>query len=318
VLTLVAGTAAAFAVAEKLKLERSPVTPTDFTREFSPVCDCETGEARLRVRFRRAVTVTATIVDGGGQPVRTLSERERVERGRRVYTWDGRDDSGAIAADGRYQLHLRIVSERRSILVPTAIRLDTKPPRLRNVELRPDVFSPDGDGHGDVVRVGYEATERATAELVVDGQVAVRTAAKAKRQRHGLQWRGGLPEAPDVKAATGDREVVLVVRDLAGNEAVRRFTVRLRYIELDRSAYEAEPGGSLDFSVDTDSLEYAWYLYRPRAGRLGRPVLFEGRETDRAVTVPIPSDARPGTYILRVIATGHRARATVAVVQSTR
>jgi hypothetical protein len=318
VLVLVAGTAAAFTVAERLKLERSPVVPTDYRQEFSPVCGCETARAVLPVRFRRAETVTATIVAPTGETVRTLAEREQLERGRHVYTWDGRDDAGAVVADGRYLLRLWFVRERRSILIPITIRVDTRPPRLRQVVLRPKVFSPDGDGRGDRLRARYVANERATAELVVDGRVAVRTLARAKGSPHGLQWLGRFATEGGelVTAKPGDHEVELVVRDLAGNEAVRRFTVRLRYIELDRNAYEAETGGELRFSVDTDALEYGWFLYRPRQGRLGRPVLYDGRETERSVTVPIPADAKPGTYILRVIAVGHRARATVAVTQS--
>ena len=87
----------------------------------------------------------------------------------------------------------------------------------------------------------------------------------------------------------------------------------MRYIELDRSAYEARPGGTLSFNVDTDAADYAWYLYRPRAGRLGRPVLFDTDVVDREVAVPIPADARPGTYILRAVEGDRRARANVAV-----
>jgi hypothetical protein len=318
VLVLVAGTAAAFAVAERLKLERSPVTPTDFTREFSPVCDCDTAEATLRLRFRRPETVTATIVGPSGEVVRTLAERERVDPGPHVYTWDGRDEAGAIAPDGRYLLRLRFVDERRSILVPTTIRLDTQPPRLRAVRHRPDVISPDGDGHGDRLRVVYRTNERHTAELVVDGSRQVRTRVRAPRMRHGLQWFGRVSDESGgvverVPAAKGEHAVELVVSDLAGNRSSSEFTVRVRYIELDRSAYEVQPGGTLTFTVDTDAAEFAWYLYRPRAGRLRMPVLFQTGVTEPTVEVPIPADARPGTYILRVIEDDRRARATVSV-----
>jgi hypothetical protein len=318
VLLLVAGTAAAFAVAERLKLQRSPVTPTEFTREFSPVCDCATAEATLRLRFRRPETVTAVIVRPSGEVVRTLVEREQVDPGPHTYTWDGLDESGALAPDGRYFLRLQFVDERRSILVPTSIRLDTQPPRLRAVRFRPEVISPDGDGRRDRLRVVYRTNERHTAELVVDGTRQVSTRVRAARKRQGLQWfgrvsdeSGGIVER--VPAAKGEHAVELVVSDLAGNQASSEFTVLVRYIELDRSAYEVEPGGTLTFTVDTDAAEYKWYLHRPRAGRLGPPVLFATGVTEPTVEVPIPADARPGTYILRVVEDDRKARATVSV-----
>jgi hypothetical protein len=321
VLVLVAGTAAAFAVSERLKLERSPVVPTSFTREFSPVCDCDTATATLRLRFRRDETVTARIVAPSGDVVKTLAERERVGQGSTAYVWDGRDEAGTLVPDGRYLLRLDFVRERRSILVPTTIRVDTKPPRLRGVRFRPDTISPDGDRRRDRVRVVYRATEAHTAELQVDGQLEVGpTRVRAQRRRYALQWQGTVRPPGDgaerVPAAPGDHDLALVVRDLAGNEAVAESTVRVRYIELDRSAYEAQPGGTLSFTVDTDADEFAWYLYRPRAGRFGRPVLFDTGVTERDVTVRLPEDARPGTYILRAVEDDRKARATVAVTQA--
>ena len=318
VLLLVAGTVAAFALAERLKLERSPVVPTAFTREFSPVCACDTAKATLRLRFRRPETVTAAIVTPAGDVVRTLAEREQVDPGPHVYTWDGRDESEAIVPDGRYLLRLRFVKERRSILVATTIRVDTTPPRLRAVRHRPDVISPDGDGRRDRLRVTYRTNERHIAELLVDGSRQVATRVRAARRRYGIQWFGRVRDESSggmerVPATKGEHDVALVVSDLAGNRATSEFTILVRYIELDRSAYEVEPGGTLTFTVDTDAAEYAWYLHRPRAGRLGPPVLFATGATEPATEVPIPADARPGTYILRVVEDDRKARATVSV-----
>src|SRR5687767_8400856 len=94
VLVLLGGTAAAFAVTEVLKLERSPITAPRFTKHFSPVCGCEKEEARLSLRLRKADTVDATIVDPGGNTVRTLLEDQRLRRGPVTLEWDGRDDAG--------------------------------------------------------------------------------------------------------------------------------------------------------------------------------------------------------------------------------
>ena len=72
VVALLVGTAAAFAVTERLKLVRSPIAAPEIDRVFSPVCDCERDEAAIAFRLREADRVDLAIVDGDGDVVRTL------------------------------------------------------------------------------------------------------------------------------------------------------------------------------------------------------------------------------------------------------
>ena len=58
-LALLGATAAAFAVTERLKLERSPVTGTRVDHVFSPVCECARDVAVISIVLRRRETVTA-------------------------------------------------------------------------------------------------------------------------------------------------------------------------------------------------------------------------------------------------------------------
>jgi hypothetical protein len=260
--------------------------------------------------------VTATIVDLQDRPVRVIAVREEIAAGTHAFVWDGRDESGDVVEDGRYRLRLRFERERRSILVPTVIRVDTRAPRLRGVTVSRETISPDGDGRGDKLVIRYRTDERASAELVVDGRVVVRTRLRERGTRHKLEWRGTFRDETTgelVPAPRGTYEVSLVVRDVAGNESAETFPLRVRYIELDQTAYEAEVGGVLRFTVDTDAAVYEWFLFRPRNGRFGPPVLLDREVTEREVAVRIPSDARPGTYVLRAVAVEHRARANVAV-----
>jgi hypothetical protein len=226
-LLLVGGTSAAFAVAEKLKLERAPVTAPRFTRQFSPPCACATSTAELQLRFRRAETVDATIVDAAGETVRVLSEHQRIRRGDHTFVWDGRDDRGRVVADGRYRLRLHFERERRSILVPTAIRVDTRPPRLRNVAVSPELITPGGKGP-DRVHITYFASEKSRAELLVDGRPAVRTAFRARGDVR-LQWQGRVRDAAgnSVAAEPGEHELTLIVTDRAGNAARTAFSVTI-------------------------------------------------------------------------------------------
>ena len=62
VLALLGATAAAFAVTERLKLERSPVTGTRVDRVFSPVCECARDVAVISIVLRRRETVTLDIL----------------------------------------------------------------------------------------------------------------------------------------------------------------------------------------------------------------------------------------------------------------
>ena len=73
---LLAGTAAAFALTEGLKLEKTPVLGTQVGKVFSPTCRCPTRRVRIFFRLRKAETLTVTI-ERGGTPIRTLVGRAR-------------------------------------------------------------------------------------------------------------------------------------------------------------------------------------------------------------------------------------------------
>jgi hypothetical protein len=324
-LAVIAGSSAAFAVSEKLKVERAPIGAVRFepkTRHFSPVCGCRTRALRLSYVFRRADTVAVTVVNAKGNTVRRLVDGERLARGRHAFEWDGRDDAGMLAPDGAYRLRIRFLQERRSILAPIAFQLDTRPPRVR-ATISGTTISPDGDGRGDAVEIAYRTSEKGTVELAVDGALLLERRAGAPRVRHRLRWGGRVPagtggRAPDrngrVPARPGDHELVLTLRDIAGNATHVRFAVRVRYVELNAASYEARPGGSFAFSVNTDARSFQWSLLSP-LGRAARRVVLSGESQGATASVRIPGGARPGFYVLRVEANGHRARATVRVVR---
>ena len=214
-LALVAASAAAFTVTERLKLERSPITAPRFDRQFSPVCDCPTAVARLRLLFREAETVDATVVDSQGNAVRTLASGEAVPAGRHTFLWDGRDDDGELVPDGVYRLRLRLEREGRTIAVPTTIRVDTTPPRVVLLAVRPSAFVPGSSGRRSYVKVVFRSSERGQQELIVDGEVASTSPVRA-RGRSSLNWRGTLDGQ---QVEPGSYELAVRVRDRAGNES---------------------------------------------------------------------------------------------------
>jgi hypothetical protein len=308
VLVLLAGTTVAFVLTEELKLERSPIVRPRFDLVFSPTCACRQETARLRLRLRRANTIDAVIVDDDGEPVRTLESEVRHEPGRLVYAWNGRSDGGSVVPDGRYRLRLHFARERRTILVPNVVRVDTQPPEVELVTVTPRGLSPDGDGRRDSARIEVTTSERAAPLLLVDGVLAARGNVQAAGAGE-LTWPGTRDDQP---LGPGRYTLGLQARDEAGNVTSARqvVEVRIRYIELAGESFRARRGGLLRFRALTDAREFRWTL--SRRGRQGRTVL-AGTARRPAVALRLPTRIRPGRYVLRVAANGYDADAAVVV-----
>jgi hypothetical protein len=271
VLVLLVVTAAAFGNAERLKLERSPVTAPRLDRVLGPTCRCDRRTARLELRLRRADRVDVSMVDGRGEEVRRLASDLERPPGVARFEWDGRDDARRVVPNGRYRLRIRLHDARRTITVPTPVRVDSTPPRIALLSARPQVISPDGDGRGDRVQYVYRANELALAWVVVDGADTVRGRLHpAGRGR--IRWRGridGMPMRP------GSYETALVAEDEAGNRSqpTRRIAVRVRYVDLVTVPARVRSGAEVRFRVDADAKEVA-LRWESRGGRgsVGAPV----------------------------------------------
>ncbi|MDQ4018861.1 MAG: hypothetical protein M3188_03375 [Actinomycetota bacterium] len=226
-MALLLATVAAFALAERLKLERSPVTAPRFTRLIGPECGCEKARADLRVRLRQADRVTAMIVGEDGEEVRRLATRLERPRGRVRFVWDGRDGAGKPAADGLYRLRLELERADRTITIPTPVRVDGTPPRLRLVSATPRAITPDGDGRADRVLYVYRSSERAYAVVYVNGRYTVR-GRSWRRGRGRVRWRARVEGGGYVEPGVYRTWIEAV--DPAGNRSERSpvVTVRVR------------------------------------------------------------------------------------------
>jgi FlgD Ig-like domain len=285
---LLAATATAFAVTERLKLEDSPVIRTTFAGRFSP----KLVDERIGFRLRREEDISLDISNSKGTIVKHGIGSGVFGQAYHQFAWDGRDDSGRIVPDGTYHVELTLKDEDRTIEFPRPVVVDSTPPTIQDVTIRHRLFSPDGDRRADQVNVRYTFSEPAFAILYVDGK---RVATSYRKKPVGtIQWygRGKRP---------GDYRLALAAQDLAGNTAgsTREFTVRLRYIELFKHKFTPR-GRILRVRVSTDVKTVAWRLGPTRGN--GKPQLLR---------LPVPS--RPGRYTLTVSANGHRARATVLV-----
>lgn len=286
-LGLLGGTAAAFAVTERLKLVPSPIVAPRVTEAFSPVCACVTAEATISFELRDPDRVTVTVIDDDGDDVETIASDERHPAGRIAFTW-----SGAGAAEGAYRARVHLDEARRTIVIPNRMQLDTTPPAVTVEAIRPRVFSPDRDGRVDAVHAFFSVSERASVLLYVDGQRAIES---PPRQRGKIDWYGG--DRPQ-----GVYSLAVGARDLAGNESARSAatSVRLRYLTITPRRVVVPAGVRFGVRVSTDRPSYTWRL----GSRSG---------IARRATLALRAPTQPGRYTLRLSYPGRRAAVPVFV-----
>ena len=291
VVGLLGGSAAAFAVTERLKLVRSPITHTRVDKVVSPASG---RRAAIVFKLRKGDRLSLAIVTSNDRVVRALVNATTVRAGRHRYTWNGRSDDGTVVPDGAYRPQVHLANAHRTILLPNPIVVDSKPPHITLVRKNLAVVSPDGDTRHDYLKVFFRTTEPARAVLVANGHRVV----KVKSFKAGsLQWgrRNGMPTKP------GIYRLYLRAIDQAGNAGPRsrRFTVRIRFIELGRQVIRTRAGGRIVVPVSTDARFYTW--------RIGSR---HGRVSSRRLVLEAGA---PGRYHLIVSSRGHKARALVVV-----
>ena len=123
-LALLVGSAVAFGVAERLKVEKSPVAGTMVDKVFSPVCRCPQRRAMISFRLRRADRLKLSLLDDEGREIRILVSGERAARGPHEFLWNGRDDDGRLVPEGRYRPKVELGRADRTIVLPNPIRVD--------------------------------------------------------------------------------------------------------------------------------------------------------------------------------------------------
>jgi hypothetical protein len=212
VLALLGGTAAAFAVTESLKLQKSPIYATRVTKIFSPVCRCESDRAQIAFRLRQRDHVTVAIENAAGRTVRLIVDNRRTPSGFHSYPWDGRLASGRLAPDGTYRPRLELDDADRSIVLPNRITLDTVRPRIVPLGARVGPL---------LVSVRYRVSEHARGVLLVGGRQVVKT--------YRAPLEGSISVSRGLLRRRGLAGVVAVAAvDGAGNRsATKRLTERV-------------------------------------------------------------------------------------------
>lgn len=296
VVALLAATAAAFALTQGLKLQKSPIFGTRVQPVFSPVCDCPKQTARIAFKLRKADRLDISIVDGG-EVVRTIERGKRYPKGPVVIRWDGRDDAGRILPEGDYRPRIHVRSEHQTITLPNPIRIDVTPPVIHDVTVRPRVISPDGDRRSDKLTVHYRLSEDGRGVLFVNGKRRALT--RFPRTDETIVWNGKVRGRP---VRQGVYAIQLLAFDQAGNRSARTpaIPIAVRYVALGRDRITAVAGAPFAVRVSSDAVRVRWTL----GGRSGFA---------RPGTLRLLAPLQKGRFTLTVSANGHTARAAVFV-----
>lgn len=210
---LVVATMAAFVVTQHLKrtppiLLHAAVRPA----HISPGGNGTQDSARIGFEVKRSDEATVNVVDLAGDPVRSLGRRAARPGVLVRLAWNGRTDAGGLAPEGKYRVRVDLRRAGRTITIPGGVSVDTHPPEVVVLRLRPIPRS-----RGFSVRLkGY--ISRAPVLLVyrVSHGRARLVARRPGRPGGGLSWEGEIRGRP---APAGTYELAIRVRDLAGNLA---------------------------------------------------------------------------------------------------
>jgi hypothetical protein len=296
VLALLGASAAAFALTEGKKLQKTPITKTYVGKLFSPVCECPTDHVAIRFRLRKADRLTVSIRRGGAT-VDTLVADKPYRRGWVRLTWDGIQASGIAVADGVYRPAVHLAREHRTIVLPNPIAVDTVPPQVVGAQPAPLLLSPDGDGRGDVLTVRYRLNEKAHGVLLVDRQRRVYS--KFARDADTLRFFGRVNGKP---LPAGPHPLTFAAKDPAGNlsKPQRIGTLTIRYVTLARHLVSVGPRERFYIRVSADAKRISWRF----GGRSG---------SARPGTLVFRAPKKTGTYRLYVSFAGHADKARVKV-----
>ncbi|HZT90956.1 MAG TPA: hypothetical protein VFA05_02860 [Gaiellaceae bacterium] len=310
VLALLAATAAAFAVTEGAKLERSPIYATHVDPSppvFSPAAKALPRHARnahltahIRFRLRVRERVTVWLVDARGRRVRMLQPPVTVPAHHGLdLVWDGLGDAGLAVPDGEYKPVVKLENSHRTIELPNPITVDTKPPVIHVRKPQHAIISPDGDHHHDSFTTTYRLSEPAHAVLYERGHLVEYTRFQPLAGK--LTWNGELGHPPR-PVRPGLYVLYAAAQDTAGNVSTPYpfAIIQVRYVVLARSRVVVGPGATFFVRVSTDAPSVRWKL----AGRSG---------VERSGTLRFRAPKRRGRFHLYVFAAGHAARCTVVV-----
>jgi hypothetical protein len=282
---LIAATIAAFFVTQHLKVSTPlvagfPHPDPGAINPYGARCGAE-DHSRMRISFyllHRSDDVDVYMVDQNGTIVRTLAIGRHMRRGVRHpdgdFSWNGREDNGAVAPDGKYYVRVALLGQGRTVQLdkPVTVLTNGPHPSVRSVtpSLLPQGTTPAhiryrGNENHDPTVMLYRTDLPGRPRLV--DQFAV-------SRRSPAQWNGQVQGHP---AAAGTYLVGLEVSDVACN--IGRFPpvlpppagsttgagVTIRYLAAQPPLDPVAAGERATVNVDARGHTFTWTLWRASA-----------------------------------------------------
>ncbi len=213
--------------------------PRDGRHDAVAMSARSTGATRWRLTAARLTGATA------GSPVRTVSGAGGAPR----TSWNGRTDTGAAAADGRYRLTLAVLDPAGNFAARSwDVVVDGTAPTAA-LAATPATFSPDGDGAADASVLRWINAEPAlTTVRITHGTRLVRAdTLTGPRTSGSIRWNGRTKSG--VRLPDGTYLVRVTVQDSAGNRRTTTATVR-----IDRTAGWLRWAPAAFYPQDLDAL----------------------------------------------------------------
>jgi hypothetical protein len=177
---------------------------------ITPNGDGQGDSAVVGYRLSKAASVTVTVVDAFGAPVRTVLDRAWTRAGARTV-----EISGDGLADGLYTVSLAARTPAGEV-AETAVSL-TVSRTLGLVALSPAAFSPNGDGRNDRLELAFTLAAPATARVRVEREgrwVATLLLAELPAGEQRLSWDGARPGGAALR--DGSYHAVVEATDAVG------------------------------------------------------------------------------------------------------
>ena len=322
---LVAATAGAFFVTQKLKTSDPVVKRLALQRFFSPNGDGRKESAGISFQLPKGDRVTVDVVDGGGDRVKRLAADRGLPAGTHRLRWNGRDDRGHVPADATYYVRVTLREQGRAVTGPRGIVLTTAAPRPRLLSVAPGRLA-------SARRV--PVTVRFTGPAVVrpifrvwrtDGERVRQVASfTVKRGEHAGIWDGRVRGRP-APEGTYAFSVTVQNRALIEGTAPGRLPPRRADARPATGLRIAGPeavlpvegvtvGAVARIPVLGASGPLAWRLSRVGSDR----VLRRGVSRGRIAELRIPRGAPAGEYVVRIAAGSRPLRVPLTVRKPTR
>jgi hypothetical protein len=183
---------------------------------------------RMKISFyllNRSDHVDVYVVDGSGRVVRTLASGVYMQGGdhpaRKVFTWDGREDSGKIAPDGTYYIRVTLLGQGRTVDISNPAG-QAEAVTVRTAAPRPIVTSatPASIQAPAPVTIRFTGTEQESATILLyrrdraSGRLRLVKSFVTPAHVSQAVWDGRIDHKP---APLGTYRVGLRVTDLACN-----------------------------------------------------------------------------------------------------